>query len=49
MRLENVVLSILNSKKKIFLVYFITLVLFILTILSFPTNILKAKMLPDKD
>ncbi len=49
MRLENIVLSILNSKKKIFLVYFITLVLFILTILSFPTNILKAKMLPDKD
>ena len=49
MRLENVVLSILNSKKKIFLIYFITLVLFILTILSFPTNILKAKMLPDKD
>ena len=49
MRLENIVLSILNSKKKIFLIYFITLVLFILTILSFPTNILKAKMLPDKD
>ena len=49
MRLENVVLGILNSKKKIFLIYFITLVLFILTILSFPTNILKAKMLPDKD
>src|SRR5574344_2334105 len=49
MRLESIVLGILNSKKKIFLVYFITLVLFILTILSFPTNILKAKMLPDKD
>lgn len=49
MRLENIVLSILNDKKKIFLVYFITLILFILSILTFPTNILKAKMLPDKD
>src|SRR5574344_128670 len=49
MSLEKIVLDILNSKKKIFLVYFITLVLFVLAILSFPTNILKAKMLPDKD
>ena len=49
MRLEKIVLDILNSKKKIFLVYLTTLILFILAILSFPTNILKAKMLPDKD
>ena len=43
MRLENTVLSILNDKKKIFLVYLITLILFVLAILSFPTNILKAR------
>lgn len=49
MRLERVIYDILNSKKKIFLVYFITLALFILAILTFPTKIVKAKMLPDKD
>lgn len=49
MRLENIILEILNSKKKIFFVYFITLALFVLSILTFPTKIVKAKMLPDKD
>ncbi len=49
MRLETLILNILNSKTKIFLVYFITLVLFILSILTLPSEILKAKMLPDKD
>ena len=49
MRLETLILNILNSKSKIFLVYFITLVLFVLSILTLPSEILKAKMLPDKD
>lgn len=49
MRIEKLILNILNSKAKIFLVYFITLVLFILSILTLPSEILKAKMLPDKD
>lgn len=49
MRLEKLILNILNSKAKIFLVYFITLVLFVLSILTLPSEILKAKMLPDKD
>src|SRR5574344_994482 len=49
MILESLILNILNSKAKIFLVYFITLVLFILSILTLPSEILKAKMLPDKD
>lgn len=49
MKLETLILNILNSKSKIFLVYFITLVLFILSILTLPSEILKAKMLPDKD
>lgn len=49
MRLENIILEILNSKKKIFFVYFITFALFVLSILTFPTKIVKAKMLPDKD
>ncbi|WP_198305273.1 efflux RND transporter permease subunit [Arcobacter vandammei] len=49
MKLEKLILNILNSKAKIFLVYFITLVLFVLSILTLPSEILKAKMLPDKD
>ncbi|OCL82572.1 Multidrug resistance protein MexB [Arcobacter porcinus] len=49
MKIEKIVLDILNSKRKTFLVLFSTFVLFILSILSLPSEILKAKMLPDKD
>ena len=49
MRLEKFILNILNSKRKINLIYLITLILFILSILTFPTKIVKAKMLPNKD
>ncbi|AYJ80370.1 multidrug transporter AcrB [Aliarcobacter cryaerophilus ATCC 43158] len=49
MRLEKFILDILNSKRKINLIYLITLLLFILSILTFPTKIVKAKMLPNKD
>lgn len=49
MRLEKFILDILNSKTKINLIYLITLILFILSILTFPTKIVKAKMLPNKD
>ena len=49
MRLEKFILDILNSKRKINLIYLITLILFILSILTFPTKIVKAKMLPNID
>lgn len=49
MRLEKFILDILNNKQKSFLVYFITLILFILSILTFPLETTKAKMLPSKD
>ncbi|MFW2580173.1 efflux RND transporter permease subunit [Aliarcobacter butzleri] len=49
MRLEKFILDILNNKQKSLLVYFITLILFILSILTFPLEITKAKMLPSKD
>lgn len=49
MILEKFILDILNSKRKINLIYLITLILFILSILTFPTKIVKAKMLPNKD
>lgn len=49
MKLEKFIYSILESKTKSFLVYLITLVLFILSVLTFPTQITKAKMLPSKD
>lgn len=49
MKLEKFIYSILESKTKSFLVYLITLVLFILSVLTFPTEITKAKMLPSKD
>lgn len=49
MRLEKFILDILNNKRKSLLVYFITLILFILSILTFPLEITKAKMLPSKD
>lgn len=47
--LENFIYQILESKKKSLYVYLITLGLFVLSILTFPTEIVKAKMLPGKD
>ena len=49
MKLEQFIYSILQSRTKSYMVYFITLVLFILSIATFPTEIVKAKMLPSKD
>jgi multidrug efflux pump subunit AcrB len=48
-KLEQFIYSILQSRTKSYMVYFITLVLFILSIATFPTEIVKAKMLPSKD
>ena len=49
MKLENFIYNILESKSKSLLVYLITLILFVLSIATLPTNIVKAKMLPSKD
>ena len=49
MKLEKFIYDILQSPFKSYMVYFITLVLFILSIATFPTQIIKAKMLPSKD
>lgn len=49
MKLEKFIYEILQSPKKTLMVYLITLVLFILSIATFPTEIVKAKMLPSKD
>lgn len=49
MRLEKFIYNILQSPFKSFLVYFIALILFILSVATFPTQIIKAKMLPSKD
>src|SRR5574344_341353 len=49
MRLEHIILDILNNKKKSMFVLLFTLILFIASLLTFPTKIVKAKMLPDKD
>ena len=48
-KLEQFIYNILEDKKKSLLVYLITLILFILSIATFPTEIVKAKMLPGKD
>ena len=47
--LEQFIYNILESKKKSLFVYLITLGLFILSIATFPSEIVKAKMLPGKD
>lgn len=49
MKLEKFIFDILESPEKSFLIYFITFVLFVLSIVTFPTQIIKAKMLPSKD
>lgn len=49
MKLERFIYSILQSKEKSNLVYLIISILFVLSIATFPTQIIKAKMLPSKD
>ena len=49
MKLEKFIYSILQSPFRSFMVYFITFILFVLSIATFPTEIIKAKMLPSKD
>ncbi len=49
MKLEKFIYSILENPSKSLMIYLITLVLFILSVLTFPTEITKAKMLPSKD
>lgn len=49
MKLEKFIYNILENPSKSLFVYLITLGLFILSIISFPTEIVKAKMLPSKD
>lgn len=49
MKLEKFIYEIIQSPKKSLLVYIITLVLFVLGVATFPTKIVKAKMLPSKD
>ena len=49
MKLEQFIYKILECKSKSLMVYAITLILFILSIATFPTEIVKAKMLPGKD
>lgn len=49
MKLEKFIYSIIESPSKSILVYAIALVLFILSVATFPTEIVKAKMLPSKD
>ncbi len=49
MKLEKFIYNIIESPSKSMLVYLITLALFALSIATFPTEIIKAKMLPSKD
>ncbi|MEN8717533.1 MAG: efflux RND transporter permease subunit [Sulfurovum sp.] len=49
MKLEKFIYEILESKKKSLMVYIITVVLFILSVMTFPMEITKAKMLPSKN
>jgi multidrug efflux pump subunit AcrB len=49
MKLEKFIYSILESKTKSMMVYGTTLALFILSLATFPSEIVKAKMLPGKD
>lgn len=49
MKLEKFIYDIIQSPKKSMLVYVITLILFVLSVATFPTKIVKAKMLPSKD
>jgi len=49
MKLEKFIYSILENPFKSLMVYLITLGLFILSVATFPSEIVKAKMLPGKD
>ncbi len=49
MKLEKFIFDIIQSPTKSLMVYLTTLILFILSIATFPTEIIKAKMLPSKD
>jgi multidrug efflux pump subunit AcrB len=49
MKLEKFIYDILENRFKSLMVYIVTLVLFILSVATFPTEIVKAKMLPGKD
>lgn len=49
MKLEKFIYNIIQSPSKSILVYVITLALFALSVATFPTEIVKAKMLPSKD
>jgi multidrug efflux pump subunit AcrB len=49
MKLEKFIYNTIESPSKSMLVYLITLALFALSIATFPTEIIKAKMLPSKD
>ncbi len=49
MKLEKFIYDILENRFKSLMVYAITLGLFILSVATFPTEIVKAKMLPSKD
>lgn len=49
MKLEKFILDILQNDKKSRLVYIVTFILFVISILTFPTQIIKAKMLPSKN
>ncbi len=49
MKLEKFIYDILENRFKSLMVYAITLGLFILSVATFPTQIVKAKMLPGKD
>ncbi|NVJ53546.1 MAG: efflux RND transporter permease subunit [Campylobacteraceae bacterium] len=49
MKLEKFIYNILENPSKSIMIYAITLGLFILSVLTFPTEITKAKMLPSKD
>ena len=49
MKLERLIYDILESPKKILFIYLMTFILFILSVATFPTQIVKAKMLPSKD
>lgn len=48
-KLENFIFNIVESKSKSMLVYFITALLFALSIYTLPSGIVKAKMLPGKN
>jgi len=49
MKLEKFIFNILDSKTKSLTVYLVALILFILSVATFPLDIVKAKMLPGKD